>query len=76
MGMIPAPSVPLCAGTLYCKVRFRKFRIFVAMPKIRNPTHAGSWYEESPAALEAQIGEWLADVKAEAAATTRAIIAP
>uniref|UniRef100_A0A7S3VPY7 Protein MEMO1 n=1 Tax=Dunaliella tertiolecta TaxID=3047 RepID=A0A7S3VPY7_DUNTE len=46
------------------------------MPKVRKPTHSGSWYDNNYAKLKAQIGSWMQDVQPEPGAHAQAIIAP
>ncbi|KAF5832861.1 MEMO1 family [Dunaliella salina] len=46
------------------------------MPKVRKPTHSGSWYESNYAKLKAQIGSWMQDVQPEPGTHAQAIIAP
>jgi AmmeMemoRadiSam system protein B len=47
------------------------------MPRCRQPSHAGSWYERNSDKLSQQIEGWLAKAHtAEGSPAARAIIAP
>eukprot|EP00238_Polyblepharides_amylifera_P014054 CAMPEP_0196576874 /NCGR_PEP_ID=MMETSP1081-20130531/6044_1 /TAXON_ID=36882 /ORGANISM="Pyramimonas amylifera, Strain CCMP720" /LENGTH=292 /DNA_ID=CAMNT_0041895603 /DNA_START=174 /DNA_END=1052 /DNA_ORIENTATION=- len=44
--------------------------------QVRNASHAGSWYEDSPEVLSTQLGEWLDKAVSNNLGHCRAIIAP
>jgi len=46
------------------------------MPKLRAPSHAGSWYSDSSSELGQQIDKWMAQVQRPDGFHARAIIAP
>jgi hypothetical protein len=46
------------------------------MPRCRQPSHAGSWYERNSEKLSQQVDGWLAKAHPAEGSAARAIIAP